>query len=325
MMPTITAPRTIKFYNDIETFKEYKSINDKFWSDISEFISKYGKDIIEKGYYFNVKDFISDNIDHRRILTKIFADKIIRRLYHIKKLNGLFITPCFKENHIDIWFRDNYHILGFNYIRSTGMYPDYKCAYSFELSDILCDNKNAASLQFGFHTPFHNGYEVMAELEYESSNFKNHKHDPDKVDIIICYKKDKDIYDSNKNPVPIIELKEFVQEYTDDDYTIGDMQYFVGIYKELFIENLMRINSGKYDREFYKQKNIEYKDRVLEYIRLHINDGNDNIKNFILNDIEICDILCMFEKNELIIMKEISELTNIQYSDIIRLKVRHGQ
>ena len=60
------------------------------------------------------------------------------------------------------------------------------------------------------------GKECRIELEYTSSNFVLHKHDPSKVDMVVCWKKDKEL------SVPVIELKSFLEANSfkakDSDY-----------------------------------------------------------------------------------------------------------
>lgn len=48
---------------------------------------------------------------------------------------------------------------------------------------------------------------VAVEFEYKSSNFKQHKHDPNKCDVIVCWENDwKDC------PIEVIELKDRIRE-----------------------------------------------------------------------------------------------------------------
>ena len=63
------------------------------------------------------------------------------------------------------------------------------------------------------------GKECRIELEYKSSNFIQHKHDPSKVDMVICWEKDTDL------SVPVIELKSFAQAngYMMKDYEIRQL------------------------------------------------------------------------------------------------------
>ncbi len=55
-----------------------------------------------------------------------------------------------------------------------------------------------------------NGVEYRAEFEFQSSNFKAHKHDVRKCDIIICWKRD------SKSILPILALSE-------EDWECADM------------------------------------------------------------------------------------------------------
>ena len=48
---------------------------------------------------------------------------------------------------------------------------------------------------------------VRVEFEYKSSSFKQHKHDPEGCDLIICWE-----HDWNKCPLEVIELKDRIKE-----------------------------------------------------------------------------------------------------------------
>jgi len=50
-----------------------------------------------------------------------------------------------------------------------------------------------------------NGHEVRVEFEYESLSFKKHKHNPDDVDLVICWRDDWDAC-----PVPVLCLETYV-------------------------------------------------------------------------------------------------------------------
>jgi len=50
-----------------------------------------------------------------------------------------------------------------------------------------------------------NGHEVRVEFEYESLSFKRHKHNPDDVDLVICWHDDWDAC-----PVPVLCLETYV-------------------------------------------------------------------------------------------------------------------
>lgn len=76
------------------------------------------------------------------------------------------------------WFEKNFKKLGYSKIirKDNGKFPDF----------IMLKK----------------GKEIRVELETLSSNFIFHKHDKEKVDEIVCIKKDVDI------KIPIIEIKE---------------------------------------------------------------------------------------------------------------------
>lgn len=60
------------------------------------------------------------------------------------------------------------------------------------------------------------GKECRIELEYTSGNFVLHKHDPSKVDMVVCWKKDKEL------SVPVIELKSFLES---NGFKVKDPEY----------------------------------------------------------------------------------------------------
>jgi len=63
------------------------------------------------------------------------------------------------------------------------------------------------------------GKQLVAEFEFKSKNFRNHKHDPDGCDIIIAYE------DNWENPpVPVWEL----QKYTEGEAT--EIHYLLSHY-----------------------------------------------------------------------------------------------
>jgi transcriptional antiterminator Rof (Rho-off) len=60
------------------------------------------------------------------------------------------------------------------------------------------------------------GKECRIELEYMSSNFIQHKHDTSKVDMVVCWKKDKEL------SIPIIELESFLEA---NGYKVKEPEY----------------------------------------------------------------------------------------------------
>ncbi|MFC2164010.1 hypothetical protein ACFLT2_03310 [Acidobacteriota bacterium] len=55
------------------------------------------------------------------------------------------------------------------------------------------------------------GWELVSiEFEYKSSNFKDHKHDPSKCDLIVCWE-----HDWPECPLEVIELKETIKTLPD--------------------------------------------------------------------------------------------------------------
>ncbi len=86
------------------------------------------------------------------------------------------------EKEFSTWFKKNFKKLGYDKIlrKDMGRFPDY-----------IMEKK---------------GKKIRVELETLSSNFLLHKHDPKKVDEVLCIKKD------IKLPVRMIEIKELKYE-----------------------------------------------------------------------------------------------------------------
>jgi len=91
---------------------------------------------------------------------------------------GGFEMPTEKD--LDKWFRNNYRNLGFvKIIRSKT--PDY----------IAIDK---------------NGNRVRVELESKSSNFVKHNHNPDEVDLVICWERTLEL------TVPCVTVRELISQ-----------------------------------------------------------------------------------------------------------------
>lgn len=274
----VNVPKQIKFYNTIEDFDNYRRINDKFWLDIYEFISRYG---------------IKEDVGYRHNISKIFVDHITERLHHITKINGEFIPTCHEERHVDAWMRYNYFLLGFsNMAFYSSSYPDCKCKFDLKLSKILFKLYNDEKhLMHNFLIRHGNGYRMAVELEYLSGNFRYHKHDPDNVDMIICYKKDRDIFDSNNIPVPILELKSFgtISDRKEEDYRLENIEIFIDTKKQCIMDILLT-------HDIDKNGLIEHRDNLIEYIKSILEIDTEREKNFIINNPEILDIFSILEE-----------------------------
>lgn len=273
----VNVPKQIKFYNTTEDFDNYQRINDKFWLDIYEFVSKYG---------------VKEDISYRHRISKIFVDHITEKLHHVTKINGEFVPTCHEERHVDTWMRYNYTLLGFSYVAFySSSYPDCNCVFDLKLSKIFPKLYNDEKhLIYNFLVGRRNGYNMAIELEYLSSNFKYHKHNPDNVDMIICYKKDREIFDSYNVPVPILELKSFgvIPDRTEEDYRLENIEFFIDSTRQGII----------YDISFpdiNKNSLVEYRDNLIDYIESNLKIGTEREKSFITNNPEILDIFSILE------------------------------
>lgn len=286
----VSVPKRIRFYNTTDDFNEYQHINDKFWLNIYDFISKYGT---------------KEDIGYRHHISKIYVDHIAERLHYLTKINGEFIPTCHEEKHVDIWMRNNHSLLGFGeMIFYTSSYPDCECKFDIKLSKILFElynkDKNVISNFLFRHI---NGYRMTIELEYLSSNFKYHKHDPDCVDMIICYKKNREILDSRDIPVPILELKSFgvIPDRTDEDCSLENIEMFVDDVRQRIMDILLTSNIDKDDL-------IEHRDNLIRYLELVLETGTEKDKSFIINNPEIQDTFSILKDCELVASNSIRNL-----------------
>ena len=71
---------------------------------------------------------------------------------------------------------------------------------------------------------------VFIEFEYQSSNFKDHGHDPSNCDIIVCWE-----HDWPECPLEVIELKEIIKTLPSKSVQHPDVKQ-----KEYYVEDLWR-------------------------------------------------------------------------------------
>lgn len=74
----------------------------------------------------------------------------------------------------------------------------------------LCDELGYTMVEIGTACPDaifeKDGQLVRIEFEYKSTNFRAHKHNPDDVDLIVCWQDDW----GHKSPLPILNLERYV-------------------------------------------------------------------------------------------------------------------
>ncbi|MDD3492271.1 MAG: hypothetical protein PHZ19_02080 [Candidatus Thermoplasmatota archaeon] len=92
---------------------------------------------------------------------------------------------------------------------------------------------------------------VSIEFEYKSSNFKDHRHDPDKCDIIICWE-----HDWDNCPLEVIELRDIIKDLPnpsikrpskeEEQYQLADL------YKKRKVSDKIRMFYEELDNEIKK-------------------------------------------------------------------------
>lgn len=132
-----------------------------------------------------IKNSILSKNHLTKLTVKVPEEKIVRRIGRPFPTIGLLYQPI-DEFGVVFLFSKHHSKLGFPFILKIGKkFPDA----------IVLDEK---------------GQMKYVELEYRSSNFKLHGHDPKKCDYIVCWEHDWDDY-PNKD-VQIIELKDALKD-----------------------------------------------------------------------------------------------------------------
>lgn len=185
LMDILTYPRIVYDDNEEYLMKNY----------LYDIIKKDGKkfEIISDYIYMCIKEwtniysmYYKNHPSNYRYILEIEVKKEIEKHLCDNYTNAVrkdrTLIPSFGDFHcetnLDKWFKKNYNIFGFtDIVRHNIDGIDYICK---------CDDRH---LSIG--------------LEYESGNFILHGHNPDTVDIVICYKKDKDL---SMPIIPILEL-----------------------------------------------------------------------------------------------------------------------
>ena len=135
------------------------------------------------------------------------------------------------------WFKKNFHKLGFEELINYNAkgFPDF----------ILKEN----------------GEKVRVEIEIKSSNFLIHKHPLDKVDKVICIKKDVEL------GIPIIELKNFKLVNKDTSFSLKNK-----------ILKLFKKNNILTTSEIYKELNIQWSTAEKYLLELALDKKVERIK-----------------------------------------------
>ncbi len=215
--------KNIDFFELAETLKNFDK---QFCNDAEQFISKYVKYTRIKKILEEETIIFDDRLKISNIGRNIVRNFILERSNYLIKSDALFIPNCKNENDVNRWFEENCNdlCLGISlyrnrhskfHIKGSGSYSgiDYICKFIDGISIVdfqHCKNNNycpflnryMSEKQIIMYNQFYEFVEasfMSVELEYLSSNFVRHKH-PSTVDMVICYKKDKDL------SVPVLEL-----------------------------------------------------------------------------------------------------------------------
>lgn len=178
-----TKNKTFSEFDLYFKHKDYKDIINRFCVNIKKFSDDHGNEFLKP---INNDSFW---IAQRR-LHDIICNHEIERYHFLINNNYLdtFHNINKSEGDIGKWFRNNCNNLGFSIMDYNYAGIDYGCRYNYLINYLLY-----SMLPFDIFNLIHGRY-MHIELEYLSSNFLLHKHPVDLVDMIICYRKDKDIY-----------------------------------------------------------------------------------------------------------------------------------
>lgn len=192
-------------YNS-DTYDKIEDITKEFFENIKDYVEKYKNIDMSNDDFWNIV-----NIGH-----DIIYDYITKRCRVMIDYNLIPLPILEGENEINLWFTDNhgstfenyvFKALGFDALHRHVKGIDYQCKYRYEnccmmdmpgpyipISRMIDKNIYDIFIELIDNKSF------LIELEYESSNFLLHKHGH--TDMIICYKKDKDI-----DNIRILELQ----------------------------------------------------------------------------------------------------------------------
>ena len=204
-----------------------QNIDKKFCTNAEEFVGKYANRITVKKLDTEKKAIFDDRLNVYYAGRDIVRNFILERFNFLIKANALYIPKCENENDVNRWFDENCNdlCLGIATHRTNGSKFHINGSGSYGEIDHICVFIGGVSDQYGFHyckdnnyRPFLNRYMtekhatiynqfyefieadfMLIELEYLSSHFVTHKH-PSVVDMVVCYKKDKDL------SVPVLVL-----------------------------------------------------------------------------------------------------------------------
>ncbi len=213
--------------NSFRLMEILKNVDKKFCTDIEEFVNKYINSIDIKKFHEDETIVFDDRLRISDIGRDIVRNFILERSNFLIGSNALYIPNCKNENEVSRWFEKNCNdlCLGISIyknrhskfrIKGSGSYSgvDHICRFIGSILDtsesLYCEDNNYRPFlnrymnekQRVIYNQFYEFVEadfMLIELEYLSSNFVRHQH-PSVVDMVICYKKDKDL------SAPVLEL-----------------------------------------------------------------------------------------------------------------------
>ena len=192
-------------YNS-EAYDKIENITNQFFEKIKDYVEKYKNIDMHNDDFWNIV-----NIGH-----DIIYDYITKRCRIMIDYNIIPLPDIEGENEVNLWFTDNhgstfenyvFKTLGFEVLHRHVKGIDYQCKYRYEnccmmdmpgpyipISKMIDKNIYDIFIELVDNKSF------LIELEDLSGNFLLHKHGH--ADMIICYKKDKDI-----DNIRILELQ----------------------------------------------------------------------------------------------------------------------
>lgn len=100
------------------------------------------------------------------------------------------------------------------------------------------------------------GRRIRVEFEFHAMNFKRHRHNPEDVDLVICWDDDYE-----KCPVPVLSMEQYITlsgniAQSRLDKIIERIKYFIKRINEMILYNFNESSSRK--AKIRKQKAVQY-------------------------------------------------------------------
>lgn len=183
-------------YNS-DAYEKIEIVTKDFFEKIKDYVEKYKNVDMHDDYFWKIV-----NIGH-----DIIYDYITKRCRIMIDYNLIPLPILEGERELNMWFADNhgstfenyvFKALGFGVLHRHVKGIDYQCKYRYEnccMMDMpgpyIPLNKMIDKNIYDIFIELIDNKSFLIELEDLSGNFLSHKHGH--ADMIICYKKDKDI------------------------------------------------------------------------------------------------------------------------------------